>query len=153
MLSKSLRNSRAWFGFLICLFLAPACKASEEQAPGVVSHVKVLSDKVEDVSSMEAWKKTYIKDGMSDQEKAIAVWKSVATFQHQDTPPAEFTYHEELVYDPIKIFNVYGYAMCCNASAHVAALSRSLGLKVRGWGINCHSVPEVYFDGAWHLFD
>ena len=43
--------------------------------------------------------------------------------------------------------------MCCNASAHVAALSRYLGLKVRGWGINCHSVPEVYFDGAWHLFD
>jgi hypothetical protein len=145
------------FLLTLCLCSVAACTgvlaASEESAPGVVSHVKILSDKVEDVSSMEAWKKTYITDGMSDQEKAIAIWKSVATFQHQDTPPTEFLYHEELVYDPIKIFNVYGYAMCCNASAHVAALSRYVGLKVRGWGINGHSVPEVYFDGAWHLFD
>src|SRR5262249_1676902 len=27
------------------------------------------------------------------------------------------------------------------------------GLKARGWGINGHSVPEVYFDGAWHMLD
>ena len=80
MLFKEFGNSRAYIGIVLCLFLAQVCKASEDQTPGVVSHVKVLSDKVEDVSSMEAWKKTYIKDGMSDQEKAIAVWKSVATF-------------------------------------------------------------------------
>ncbi|MBI3831896.1 MAG: hypothetical protein HY291_20405 [Planctomycetes bacterium] len=126
---------------------------SESAGPGVVCHVKVLSDKVEDVSSLEAWKKTYIKDGMSDQEKALEIWKSVATYQHQDSPPLEFTYHEEAVYDPIKIFNVYGYAMCSNASAHITALGRYTGLKVRGWGINCHSVPEIGFDNAWHLFD
>ena len=151
---------------IVCLFAALAwawigyCAALDDSHPpangggaGVVSHVKVLSDKVVDVSSLEAWKKAYITDGMSDQEKAIAIWKSVATFQHQDAPPSEFLYHEELVYDPIKIFNVYGYAMCCNASAHVAALGRFVGLKVRGWGINGHSVPEIYFDNAWHLFD
>ena len=39
---------------------------------GVVSHVKVLSDKVADVSSMEAWKSSFIKDGMSDEQKMIA---------------------------------------------------------------------------------
>ena len=29
---------------------------------GVVSHVKVLSDKVRDVSSMEAWKPSFIRE-------------------------------------------------------------------------------------------
>jgi len=142
------------FGLLI-FFTSSVIQAAESGngAPGVVSHIKVLSDKAEDVSSLEAWKKTFIKDGMSEHEKAVAVWNSVATFQHQDTPPNEFTYHEEAVYDPIKIFNVYGYAMCSNASAHTAALGRYLGLKVRGWGINCHSVPEIQCDGGWRLFD
>ena len=31
---------------------------------GGVSHIKVLSDKVEDVSSIEAWKNSFIKPGM-----------------------------------------------------------------------------------------
>src|SRR2546430_7960619 len=49
-----------------------------DEKPGVVSFVKVVSDKVPDVSSLEAWKSSFIKDGMSDQEKALTVWKTVA---------------------------------------------------------------------------
>lgn len=119
---------------------------------GVVSHVKVLSDKVRDVSSIEAWKRSFLRDGMSDQEKAIAIWRSVAMHRYQDAPPIEFL-HEGCVHDPIKTFNVYGYGMCCCASSNVEALARYAGLEARGWGINLHSVPEVFYDGAWHMFD
>jgi hypothetical protein len=49
---------------------APAI-AQDPARVGVVGHVKVLSDKVEDVSSPEAWKRSYIRDGMSDQEKGM----------------------------------------------------------------------------------
>ena len=120
-------------------------------AVGVVCHVKVLSDKVPDVSSLEAWRRNFLKEGMSDSEKALAAWKTTVMFQHQDSPPAEFLHHEADVHDPIKLFNVYGYGMCCNASSGVEALSRDAGLSARGWGINGHSVPEVQWDGAWHL--
>ena len=41
--------------------------------PGVVSHVSVVSDKTPDVSSMEAWKRAFIREGMSDCEKGLAV--------------------------------------------------------------------------------
>ena len=54
---------------------------------GVVSHIQVLSDKVPDVSSLEAWKKSFIKDGMSDKEKALAVFNTEVTFQQADAPP------------------------------------------------------------------
>src|SRR5258706_3336487 len=84
---------------------------------GVVGHVKVLSDKIEDVSSLEAWKKSFIKEGMSDAEKAMAVWQSVAKFQYQDEPQHEYLQTEGTVLDPIKSMNVYGYSFFSFASA------------------------------------
>ena len=57
------------FPLLLAVILAidlRLARAAEAARPaGVVSHIKVLSDKVPDVSSLEAWKKSFIKDGMS----------------------------------------------------------------------------------------
>jgi hypothetical protein len=123
------------------------------QRLAVVSHIKVLSDKVPDVSNLDAWRRAFIKEGMSDQEKALAVWRSTVMFQHQDAPPFEYLHNEEVVQDPIKIFNVYGYSFCSVTSCDIECLARYAGLKARGWGINAHSVPEVYWDGKWHMLD
>jgi hypothetical protein len=132
---------------------AGAAVAEPVPGPSIVSHVKVVSDKVEDVSSLEAWRRSFIRDEMSDREKALAVWRSVVAFQHQDAPPSEFLQLESNVLDPIKMFNVYGYSYCSVASAHVQALARHIGLKARGWTINRHVVPDVFWDGKWHLLD
>ncbi len=125
--------------------------AGEPTPVGVVSHVKVLSDKVEDVSSPEAWKKTCIRDGMSEQEKALAIWRTVVKYRHQTAPPNEYLLDN--VHDVFKTIHVYGYGMCCCAASHVETLARYLGMPARGWGITAHSVPEVYYDGAWHMLD
>jgi hypothetical protein len=143
------------------LLLAPAALAApgsggrppEHTPAGVVCNIKVLSDKVPDVSSIDAWARSFLKPGMTARDKALAAWRSTVMFQHQDNPPREYLQHEDVVQDPIKIFNVYGYSFCSVACCDVAALARRAGLKVRGWGINAHSVPEVYYDGAWHLLD
>jgi len=137
---------------LIVLATQTAAAAEPTSRVGVVSHLKVLSDKVEDVSSLEAWKKSFIKDGMTDEEKAVAVWKSNVAFVYQDAPPVEFL-HEACVHDAIKSFNVYGYGMCCCASARVEQMARYLGLPARGFAINGHSVPEVFWDNQWHMLD
>jgi hypothetical protein len=126
---------------------------SAEPAAGVVSHIKVLSDKVPDVSSLEAWRKSFLKDGITGQEKALAVWRSTVMFQHQDAPPHEYLTNEQDVQDPLKIFNVYGYSYCSVASCDIECLARYAGLRARGWGILHHSVPEVYWDGRWHMLD
>ncbi len=106
-----------------------------------------------DFSSIEAWRKAVIKDGMNDEQKAMAVWRSVVSFQHQEAPPQEFLQVENSVHDPIKMANVYGYSLCSVASAHVQALARAVGLKARGWTLNAHVVPEIMWDGKWHLLD
>ena len=129
---------------------APAV-AQDPARVGVVSHVKVLSDKVEDVSSPEAWKRSYIRDGMSDQEKVLAIWRTVVKYRHQTNPPNEWI--QDNVHDVFKTIHVYGYGMCCCAASHVETLARYLGLPARGWGITAHSVPEVFYDGSWHLVD
>src|SRR3954469_18693352 len=131
-----------------------AAAAPGPQPPvGVVSHVKVLSDKVPDVSSLDAWKQSFIKDGMTDQQKALAVWETVVAFRHQAQPPNQFLEAEGHPHDPIKDFNVYGYGQCCCASANVEALARYAGLDARGWGISAHSVPEISVGGQWCMFD
>src|SRR5476649_2625774 len=92
----------------------------DDAAPGVVCHVSVLSDKVPDMSSLAAWKKAFIKDGMSDKDKGLAIWKSIITFKQQDQPPLEFlTGDTGDVHDVIKTLNVYGYGLCCCAASNV----------------------------------
>jgi len=120
---------------------------------GVVSHINVVSDKVEDVSTLEAWRSSWLKPAMTDEQKAIAIWKTVVKYRHQTEPPNEFLQQENNVHDAMKTIHVYGYGMCCCASANIEQLGRFAGLKARGLIIHAHSVPELYYDGAWHLFD
>ena len=146
-----MRIHRAVLG-LATLMACWATARADTQQPGVVSHILVLSDKSEDVSGPEAWKKTYIKDGMTDQEKLIAIWKTVVKYRHQDVPPQEGL-DEGCVHDPFKTIHVYGYGMCCCAASDVEGLARYLGFDARGWGIHLHSVPEVFYNASWHTVD
>ena len=133
---------------LALVLLGGRLSAEDAKQVGIVSHVKVLSDKCEDVSSPEAWKRSYITAGMSDQEKVLAIWRTVVKYRHQIDPPDE--YLQDHAHDIFKTIHVYGYGQCCCASSHVETLARYLGLEARGWAINLHSVPEVQYDNAWH---
>ncbi len=121
---------------------------------GVVANVKVMSSANPlDVSSLAAWKSSVITDAMSDKAKALAVWRTVVSCQHQDSPPSEYLQWGDNVADPLKNFNVYGYSFCSIAASQVAALSRYVGLEARNFGIAGHNVAEVKWDGAWHMLD
>jgi hypothetical protein len=148
---------------LISLFVAAAVAAIAASSAlaqtaatgpvGVVSNVSVVSAKVPDVSSLEAWKKSFIKDGMSDKDKALAIFNTEVTFQQADAPPAEYLQREDSVLDPIKLFNVYGYTLCSVSSANMACLARYVGFKADNHSINNHVVPQFYYDKTWHMLD
>lgn len=137
----------------ILLLLSTGGDGLRPEEVGVVGPIKLCSDKVPDISDLEAWAKSFLRPGMTDEEKALAVWKTVRTFQHQEIPPVEHLQHEEAVHDPLKVFHVYGYGLCSMASCAVEALARYAGLQARGRIIRNHSVPEVFYDGGWHLLD
>jgi hypothetical protein len=107
-------------------------KAQERRAPGGrVNQLKVLSDKIDDVTTVENIVKSFVKPGMSDQERALALWAAVNKYRHQTVPPNEDLAGDWEAHDPVKIFNGYGYWMCCCCSALVEALIREDGREAR----------------------
>ena len=79
-------------------------------SPGVVSQIRVSSSQVPDVSTLEAWKKSFIKEGMTDEEKGLAIWKTVSMFQHQDSSVQELLHNEGALTDVMKVIHVYGHS-------------------------------------------
>lgn len=72
----------------VLVILAAATAHAADRPAGVVANVRVISDKTPDVGSLDAWQASCIRPGMSDEQKALEVWKTVVRFQHQDSPPA-----------------------------------------------------------------
>src|SRR5688500_5946131 len=152
-----IRIRRHWAIFAAAfLALCGSLRAADARNVGVVSHINLVSDKSPDISTLEAWKKSFIKDAMTESEKAIAIFNTVVRYRHQANPPREYLSSEMAgghVHDPLKNYHVYGYNQCCCAAAQVQAFARYLGMKTRGRPITVHSVAEVLCDGKWGLVD
>jgi hypothetical protein len=120
---------------------------------GRINQLKVLSDNVDDVTTIENIVKSFAKPGMSDQDRAKGLWTSVIKYRHKTALPNEHLAGDQEAHDPVKIFYVYGYCRCCCTSALVEALNREDGREARGRILNGHSLPEVRYGGGWHMFD
>jgi hypothetical protein len=88
-----------------------------------------------------------IEPGMTDQEKATALWWQQV--QHRFHYQGD---NRELA-SPVKVLNVYGHNTCGNDSICLAGLWKTAGLKVAPARLIGHCVTQVFYDGAWHLFD
>jgi hypothetical protein len=88
-----------------------------------------------------------LRPGMSDREKALALWRVQTTHRfHATTGDNE-------VNDPVKVFNVYGYTTCGNDSICLAGLWRAAGFRVHPARCVGHCISQVQFDGRWNLLD
>jgi hypothetical protein len=122
--------------------------------PAVVCNLRVVSDKTEDLSSFEAWKKAVLRDGMSDEQKVLAAWETAVRFRHHDSTPQEFLgLGDSGTIDAFKLFNVYGYCGGSAAQSAFLQLVRLLGFEARKLTVNRWESPEVKYGGAWHMFD
>ena len=121
--------------------------------PGRINNLKVLSDKIDDTTTPENIIKSFIKPGMTDEQRAKALWTAAVKYRHQTLPPNEYLSGEWEAHDPVKIFDVYGYCMCCCCSSLIESLNRLDGREAQGRILNGHSVAEVKYNGAWHMFD
>lgn len=130
-----------------------AAEAAPAPPVGVVSQVKVLTGNVEDVSSLEAWRRSFIDPARDDETRGLMIWYSMVKLVFNGFPPLEYIHPDAMVVDPIKLMNVYGYTFCGPHAASTIALAREAGLEARGWAISGHIVPEIRWDGKWHMLD
>lgn len=100
-----------------------------------------------DTRTLQSLVEYVLKPGMSDSEKARAIWEfEIKQRFHATTESDE-------VKDVVKRFNCFGYTLCGDESKVLSDLWRAAGLPVRQGFPNGHSTAEVFYDGMWHLMD
>lgn len=136
--------------FLVLVF--PSALAGD-----AVRTPRILREGQPDLSSVEAIAASLVKPGLSQADKAMAVYDFVRThIYHWGTAkeyPDRNSYDYGVVYDPVKLINVYGYGYCFQNRAAAEALWQAAGLEARSAGIGGHSIAEVFYDGQYHYLD
>src|SRR5262249_61406361 len=74
---------------------------------GRINNLKVLSDKIDDVTTVENILKSFSRPGMTDAERAKALWTAAVKYRHQAAPANECLDADWETHDPVKLFNVY----------------------------------------------
>ncbi len=133
---------------------------------------RVVVEGRRDWYSVEAILAGVLEPGMSEAEKAIAVWAFTASHQvqcHENNrrvgppypDPASHPSRNEFGEraDPVKAANCYYCSGCSLSAANFVVLCRAAGLAARAvWMCSpdeyaTHCVGEARYDGDWHLFD
>ena len=101
------------------------------------------------INSAEDILNAVLKGKSNDQEKATALWDFVRTARQHYYPSQQGSETE----DPVKLANIYGYGYCDDAAIALAWLATAAGYQARVWDLNGHVVPELSYDGGWHMLD
>lgn len=139
------------------VLLALAAIGRGASAPAAVRTPRILREGQPDTHSLESIVSSIVKPGMSQRDKAMAVYDFVRNHVYHWGPAREHpdrnSYDYGVVYDPVKLINVYGYGYCFQNRAAAEALWEAAGLEARCAGIGGHSIAEVFYDGQYHYLD
>lgn len=130
---------------LLCLALMPVPRAFCE-----VCNLKVVTDASPDYYDMDSMIHSITSKWPTPAEKCWAMfyWNHIA--RRQTTP---IMLHGLALGDPIRQFNDYGYTMCSTIAGINCSIWDAMGFRVKYWDIANHTVPEVEYDGRWHMYD
>ena len=134
-------------------FLAVAAVAAgfmTGAARAEVDNLKVVTDASPDYSDLPSLIHSITAKWPTPKEQcwALFYWNHIA--RRQTSP---MILHGTELTDPIRQFNDYGYTMCSTISGINCGIWHNMGLPVKFWDISLHTVPEVFYDGRWHIYD
>lgn len=140
-------SSRTWLKSIVSLAVVLAATGT---ARAQVANVKVVTDASPDYSDMESMVRSITSRWETDEQKmwALFYWDHIA--RRQTTP---MIVHGNELTDPIRQFNDYGFTMCSTISGLKMSTWQYMGYPSRLFDIALHTVPEVWYDGAWHHYD
>ncbi|MGQ9661865.1 MAG: hypothetical protein ACUVWX_05930 [Kiritimatiellia bacterium] len=117
---------------------------------GGAFNLRIVSASVPDWSSRENFVRSALSGWKSNHEKALAQFRWSYLGRRVGNCVLE---DERPVLDPILFFNSYGITYCSMISAINCALWEAWGCPSRCVNLPGHVVAEVFYDGAWHMFD
>ncbi|MBA3707638.1 MAG: hypothetical protein H0W83_02315 [Planctomycetes bacterium] len=119
-------------------------------ARGEVCNLRVVTDANPDYTDMPGLVHSIASRWEKPSEKcwALFYWNHIARRQTQP-----MMLHGLALTDPIRQFNDYGFTMCSTISGINQSIWEQMGLKHQYWDISNHTVSQVFYDDAWHLYD
>ncbi len=132
-----------------CLF-SLVTLACGRAARAEICNLKVVTDASPDYTDMGSMIHSITAKWPSTQEKCWAMWYWNHLARRQTAP---MVLHGLACSDPIRQFNDYGYMMCSTIAGANCAIWHNMGLKVKYWDVVGHTVPEVWYDDRWHMYD
>ena len=96
-----------------------------------------------DTGSLRSLSASVVRPGMTDAEKAWAIWELVGRITYRMSLHATS--------DPLELINAYGYGYCSTVNRLAPALWQAAGLRARGVRLHGDYNCEVFYDGSWHL--
>jgi len=131
------------------------------KAHGMVFSPHVNSEHTADFRDPQRFRRFHAWKDLRGQDLALAVWRYLTdrvtgTYHFTDMwEGADPHWEIKLVQDPMKILNVYGFAVCTMHAWMTVGLYEGMGFekgRMRGFE-TYHAVPEIYWDAAWHYLD
>ncbi len=115
-------------------------------AAGAVEAPWVTTDRTVDCSSYETILAGVIRPGMTDEQKAIALYDFYRqmVYHYRNMPESR---------NPLKCINVLGNTLCGSQATCMKGLLEAAGLKMRIVSHPGHTFYEVFYDGKWHGYD
>ena len=107
----------------------------------------VSTDRSVDCSTAERILEDLITEGMTDEQKVLAVFHWIRrVLYHGDGP-------EELAFDFHKMVHVLGNGSCLRQTAPLAHLLSRLGYESQSWMHDGHHMIQVKYGDRWHCID
>ncbi|MBM4039067.1 MAG: hypothetical protein FJ290_11205 [Planctomycetes bacterium] len=117
---------------------------------------RVTSPHATDFSSLKALFASPRLASKKGQDLAIAIWELIVDKReglYHSCPPIE-RLTDHFVWDPLKIFNCFGWSICGLTADLMAVLYKAAGFAdARIANLKEHEAAEVFYDGGWHLLD
>jgi hypothetical protein len=116
-----------------------------EAVEGVSVNPSLHSSGAVDFSSLQSIVRDIAPPGMTDEQKALSIWRFVM----------DNLYHGPwgTCFDGLEHLTVYGYGYCGTFAAVLEPLWWAAGLKARHVNTGNHAGTEVYYDDDWHYLD
>jgi hypothetical protein len=115
-----------------------------------VCNIKVVTDANPDYSDIGSMIHSITANWPETKDKCWAIWYWNHIARRQTAP---MVLHGLELTDPIRQFNDYGYTMCSTVAGVNCGIWGAMGLDVKFWDISMHTVPEVFYDGRYHMYD
>jgi len=110
--------------------------------------VVLTTDRTVDMTSNEAIIRSVCKEGMTPQQKCIALWRTIVLRGiHKGNPPFEDRGNIA------ELMTKYGQALCGTYAYNFAQLVAGTGMPAARVGLKGHWVTAVKYWGGWHTYD